>query len=103
MWRRAARRVSLAGQTCASACHNRHFLQIATKHASDMPHSACITEILHHHDVMSFYDVMTSLMMSSPMHMWQVMSFGIKGAALSRGWFCYPRPSRGWTTQSAHR
>ena len=33
----------------------------------------CITEILHRHDVMSFCNVIMSLVMSSPAHMWQVM------------------------------
>ena len=49
------------------------FSQIPTKHAGDMPCSVHITEILCHHDITSFHDVMTSSMMSSPMYVQQVM------------------------------
>ena len=68
MWRRAARRASLAGQTCTSVAEIgifRYFLQ-------NVP-VTCITEILYRHDVMSFCNVIMSLVMSSPAHMWQVM------------------------------
>ena len=48
------------------------FLQIPTKWAGDMLCSVHITKILHRCDVMSFHDMMTSLMTSSPVHVWQV-------------------------------
>ena len=49
------------------------FSQIPTKCAGDMLRLVCITEILHHHDVTPFHDMMMSLMTSSPMHVWQVI------------------------------
>ena len=56
------------------------FSQIPTKRASDTQCSVRITEILCHHNVTSFNNVMMSLMMSSPTHVQQVTwPLGIKG------------------------
>ena len=48
VWHHVAHWVSLVGQMCTSASHNRNFSQIPKKCAGDAPRSVCITKILHH-------------------------------------------------------